>query len=118
MKNIDHLKQKLEAEKAALEKDLATVGRKNPSNASDWEATPSDKDTTPSDPDERAEKIESFEENEAIVSKLEIGLGEVTATLERIKNNIYGVCNVCKNPIEEARLEANPAAATCKAHLN
>jgi RNA polymerase-binding transcription factor DksA len=30
----------------------------------------------------------------------------------------YGICKVCGEEIEEARLEANPAAETCKAHLN
>ena len=38
--------------------------------------------------------------------------------LERIEKGTYGICEVGNEEIEEDRLNANPAARTCKAHLN
>ncbi len=36
----------------------------------------------------------------------------------RIEDGTYGVCTVSGEEIETERLEADPAAKTCKAHLN
>ena len=108
--------KKLGAEKELVEKELATVGRRNPQNAGDWEATPST-DDRPAERDEVADKLESFEENTAIVRQLEARLAEVKGALERIEAGTYGTCSVCGKEIEMERLEANPAATTCKAHM-
>ena len=48
---------------------------------------------------------------------LKARLEEVEAALGRIAHGGYGVCRVCSNPIEEARLDANPAAETCMKHI-
>ena len=100
-----------------LEKELSTVARKNPANPKDWEPVSSERGGAPPDFDEAAEKIESFEENIAIVRQLEARLSEVTEALERIATESYGNCSACGREIETARLEANPAAITCKAHM-
>ncbi|MCA9353454.1 TraR/DksA C4-type zinc finger protein [Candidatus Nomurabacteria bacterium] len=42
----------------------------------------------------------------------------VEGALKRIENGTYGTCSVCGEKIEEDRLGANPAADTCKAHMN
>lgn len=111
-------KEKLLEEKETLEGELSTVARKNPSNPKDWEPVSSElENNTAPDPDERAEKIESFEENIAIARQLEARLGEVTAALDKISKGTYGICSVCVQEIEGDRLGANPAATTCKAHL-
>lgn len=110
-------KKKLLAEKDELEKELATAGRRNPDNPRDWEATPEDRDTPVVSRDEVADKLESFEENVAIVRQLEARLAEVRDALERIENGNFGHCTSCGAVIETERLHANPAAKTCKAHL-
>ncbi len=115
--DTNNFKTKLLAEKALVEKELGTVARRNPQNPNDWEPAPSERDSAPPDTDERAEKIESFEENIAIVRKLEARLAEVGAALETIAHGTYGTCSVCGAEIEAARLEANPAATTCKTHM-
>jgi len=107
---------RLEAEKATLEEELGTVGRRNPSNPSDWEPTPGDVGME-SDPADQAEHIDSYEERTAIVKDLEIRLNMVVAALARIENGTYGVCSVSGEMIEPERLDADPAATTCKAHL-
>ena len=103
-------------EKELVEKELGTVGRRNPDNEADWEPIAPTEDM-PAERDEVADKLESFEENVAIVRQLESRLGEINVALNKIQNGTYGICSVCGNAIEEDRLAANPAAATCKVHL-
>src|SRR3989338_2128628 len=114
--NIQKFESLLMNELANLEKELKSIGQKNPSNPADWEAKPDKMDVMPSDSNEVADSIESYEENTAILKQLEIRFNEVKAALERVKDGEYGACSVCKKPIEEKRLEANPAATTCLAH--
>lgn len=116
-KNTTYFKKKLEAELKTIEQDLKTVGRQNPENPGDWEPTQGAMEIQGSDANEVADKFESFEENVALLRQFEIRLAEVKAALERIAKGSYGKCSECQQPIEEARLEANPAATTCKKHM-
>jgi RNA polymerase-binding transcription factor DksA len=114
---ISQYKAILEKELSTLEAELKTVGRINPSNPNDWEPIPSDIDVLEADENESADKIESYEENAGILKQLETRFNEVKQALGRIEDGSYGTCQVCKNPIEEKRLDANPAATTCIAHM-
>lgn len=109
-------KKKLLDEKELVEKELGTVGRRNPENATDWEPV-APEDERPVERDEVADKLESFEENVALVRQLESRLGEITVALQKIMDGTYGTCSVCGKEIERERLDANPAATTCKTHL-
>lgn len=40
-------------------------------------------------------------------------LAEVEAALSRIQRGEYGICEICENPIREARLQALPWARLC-----
>lgn len=111
--NIPHFKQRLEEELKKLEEELSSVGRKNPDNPKDWEAKPADFDATDPDSNIVADSIEEFEENAAILKQLEIRYNEIKGALERIEKGTYGICEISGQPIEEERLEANPAARTC-----
>ncbi len=115
--NTKHFEKKLRAELSLVEKELKTVGRKNPANPADWEARPDKMDVIPADSNEVADAIESYEENTGILKQLEIRFNEIKAALDRIGNGTFGLCEVDKKPIEIERLEANPAATTCKAHM-
>lgn len=116
---IQHFKNKLEEEKTVLEGDLKSVGRINPENPGDWEPTPAKQDLSKADPNELGDKFEEYEENTAILKPLEIRFNDIKEALEKIKTGKgYGVCEVCNIPIELDRLEANPAAKTCKAHMS
>lgn len=116
MINISELKTMLLEEKARLESELSHVGYKNPEIAGDWQPAPTNLNEPTADINDTASGIEVFEENAAIEVELEARLMEVDAALVRMEANTYGVCSVCGNPIEDARLHANPAAATCIAH--
>ncbi len=115
---LNHFKQKLEDESKLIERELETVGRRNPDRPGDWEAQPKDTDTASTEPDEKADKFEEFEENLSITAELELRLREVNGALSKFKKGSYGVCEIGDHEIEEDRLEANPAARTCKTHLN
>lgn len=116
--DISHFKEKLEVEKKLIEGELRSVGRVNPANPKDWEATPSSIDVMPADKTEVAEQMEEFEERGAVEVELENKLGSITRALGKIKSGTYGVCEIGGEPIEIVRLEANPAATTCIKHLN
>lgn len=117
MKNTTAYKSILEEEKLRLEKQLETVGRRNPSNPADWEALPEE---TGAEADilDTAEQIDGYEANTAIVKELEARYNDVLAALSRIDAGTYGICRISGEEIEEERLEADPAADTCKAHLH
>lgn len=114
--NTEHFHSLLEAEKLRLEAELSTVGRRNPSNHNDWEPLPQSTGQE-ADTFDVAELITGYEDNTAILKDLEIRYNNVLAALTRITEGTYGVCSVCGEVIEEARLAADPAANTCMAHL-
>lgn len=116
MMNTDTYKARLEDEKKVLEGELSSIGRRNPSNPADWEAVP---EATGQEPDQNdaADLLEGYEANNAILNDLEIRYNEVLAALDRIEKGAYGVCEVSGEKIETERLDADPAAKTCKAHL-
>lgn len=116
--DINHLKSRLEEELTLVEKELNDVGRKNPSNNKDWEAEPADFDTDTAEESELADKLEEYEENNAVLNDLEERYNDIKAALDKIAGGTYGVCEVCGQPIEADRLGANPAARTCKTHMN
>lgn len=118
MKNTEHYKTLLEDERTKLEKELSGVGRVNPKNPNDWEATPENMDISRADKNEAADAIEEYEVRTAIEVELEKRLNEVTAALARIESGTYGICSVGGEEIEADRLEANSSAATCKQHMN
>ncbi len=109
-------KEKLEEEKIRLEREMGSVGRKNPAVPNDWEAVGSELGTE-SDPVDQANIVISHEENTAILADLEARYDTVLAALARIENGTYGKCEVDGESIEEARLNADPSATTCMGHL-
>lgn len=112
----EQFKKKLEAEKEKLEREMGSVGRKNPAVPGDWEPAPSET-STESDLADQADIVMGRENNIAILAELEARYDAVLAALARIGKKTYGKCEVCGKPIEEARLAADPAAVTCVAHL-
>lgn len=117
MTDTTRYRAQLEAEKARLEAELASVGRRNPSNPNDWEAVPGDTGRE-ADPNVRADQMESYSENNAILTDLEVRYNEVTGALARLEEGKYGTCRICGKEIEEDRLSADPSADTCKEHVD
>ena len=75
--NTTAYKGRLEEEKARLEKELGTIGRRNPSNPGDWEAVPTETGQEP-DPNDRADQMEEYGENNAILDNCHVRVAFAT----------------------------------------
>lgn len=115
-KKIQYFKDKLEKERERLEKDLARVAKKSSNVPGDWEVTLDDLNIETSDKNELADVFEELEARAALEDKLEERLILVNQALGRIKRETYGICQTCKEPIEEKRLEVNLVAKNCIKH--
>lgn len=119
---ILQFKEKLLAEKAKLEGELASVGHINADNPKDWESDPgdaanefvTDRDT---DPNVRADNFSEADNRSAVLNLLETQLFDVNDALKKIEDGKYGICEKTGDEISEARLNANPAARTCVDHM-
>lgn len=110
---LEQFKERLIAEKARLEEELATIAKRNPKDASDWEATTDEGNIEErADKNDLADSFEDLEENTSITNTLEARLKEVIDALARIDAGTYGVDEKTGEPITEERLLANPAART------
>ncbi len=110
------IKEKLEKERDALLEDLQGMGRLN-SDTYEWEATPEEINFPESDENDKADRFEDFEARSSMIKTLEPRLNNILKALKGLNRESFGKCEVCKKEIETERLEANPAARTCKQHL-
>lgn len=99
-----------------LEKDLEKVARRNPNVPGDWEMVPDDLNIETADKSELSDVSEELGTRAAIEDKFEEQLAFVNQALGRAKKGTYGICLICNKPIQEKRLEANPAARHCIKH--
>jgi len=111
-------KTKLETELAQITADLNDLGIHNPHVKEDWVATPQDVDTQEADENVGADRAEDWLERTATLAALETRYNNITRALEKIEKGTYGICEIGQEEIEADRLEANPSARTCKAHIN
>lgn len=66
----------------------------------------------------RREKIQRFAAEVSAQPALAKLIEEVDSALSRLDNGTYGICVVCKDPIEPERLQADPVTSVCLDHLN
>lgn len=111
------IKEKLEQERDNLLNEMKDMGKLNPETG-EWEAIPEEMDIPESDQNDMADRFEDFESRSSMIKALEPRLKNILQSLKMINRESFGKCEVCKKDIEMARLEANPAAKTCKKHLN
>lgn len=104
---------------AKIEGELKTTAVQDPKNPSNWNSKETEMETMSpvADPNEAADKIEEYNEHRAITGELEIRYNDIRAALQKIEGGKFGICEVSGEQIEEDRLEANPAARTCKSHM-
>ena len=117
MINIHHFKEKLESEKTGLQEELGQIAIFN-TETNIWEATPDQEMMGEIDDNDAADRFEDFEERSGMTTTLQTRLSDVIRALAKIEAGTYGICEVSGEPIEEDRLEANPAARTNKANMN
>lgn len=112
---LEHHKTALEAMKHKIVEELKTLGISNPDNKSDWIAKPPE-DTGEADPNDVADSAEEWGEKTATLALLETQWNDIRRALAKIEAGTYGICEISGQPIEEARLLANPAARTAIAY--
>jgi RNA polymerase-binding transcription factor DksA len=110
------IKEQLEKERDVLIAQLGDMGKLNPETG-EWEATPEELDTPETDPNDMADRFEDFEAKSSMIKTLAPRLNDILRAIKNVNRESFGRCEVCKKDIEEARLEANPAARTCMEHL-
>ncbi len=63
--------------------------------------------------EEGASETFEFEKRLALEKRLKELLGNITHALDKFEQETYGLCDVCGQPIEAARLEVLPQASMC-----
>ncbi len=116
MENTIEFKEQLLLEKKSLEEQLAAIARPSAENPTEWEAIQKDTDQE-ADPNDRADHLDEYQENRAVVNVLNARYREIITALDKIEAGTYGTCEVCNAPIEHERLEAESTAITCMAHM-
>lgn len=109
-------KTALEEELQALTKQLRELGVENPEVPGDW--VTSNHANPTADLNDVADRTESYNERRATLANLEVRYRNIKRALEKIEQGTFGLCEVNGQMIEADRLAANPAARTCKAHLD
>lgn len=98
-------------------KDLERIATYNKSTG-DWEAVPTGSDVGEADENVEADVVEEWNERRATLAELETRFNNIKRALKKIEDGTFGICEISGETIESDRLEANPAARTCKAHMN
>lgn len=68
--------------------------------------------------DENAQEVEKIQENLGLQRNLKNIIQDTKEAINKIDKNKYGICDICKCPIESGRLKAFPVAATCVTCVN
>lgn len=110
-------KKLLEEESAKLKKELSDLGEQNLNNPSEWSVKAPNMDIMNADENEVGDRVEEIQIDSIILDELAVRYNNITLALKKIEEGTYGVCEIDGKPIEEKRLQANPAARTCKEHV-
>jgi len=65
------------------------------------------------DSQQQAQELENAEVVDALGHEARLELSRIAKALDQIKNEVYGRCVDCGEPIPMARPQANPLAARC-----
>lgn len=108
--NKKNIKESLEQEKQALEKQLATFATKDPHLKGDWDSRFPKFDE---DMEGAANEVEEYSSRLPVEFSLEVRLRDINAALEKIEHGKYGQCEKCGKKIEKEKLEISPATRFC-----
>lgn len=117
MLDTQKYKAKLEADLSQVTEELESIGVYN-EETGDWVAKPSRNAVGEADSNEQADVVEDWNERRAILSNLETRYNNLKRALQKIEDGTFGKCEISGDAIEEDRLEVNPAARTCEAHMD
>lgn len=110
------IKEKLEKERDELLEEMKDMGKFD-IETGEWETIPTELEFPEADENDKADRFEDFEAKSSMMKTLEPRLKNILKALKGLNRESFGKCEVCKKDIEMTRLEANPAARTCKKHI-
>ncbi len=110
-KLIEELKEKLEAEKKSIQKELESFASEDPNLKHNWDTRYPNRED--GDKDEEADEVQEYDNALSLEYSLELKLKDVKSALEKIAEGKYGICEKCGKEITEERLKACPEAKTC-----
>lgn len=96
-------------EKAKLVHELSQIGTADPNNPASFTPNVPEMSAT----EEDASEVAAYGDSLAVAEELKGALKDVNGALSRIEKGIYGICKYCKELIDERRLKARPASASC-----
>ena len=108
---LDALNEKLEKEKASIQKELESFATEDPNLKHNWDTKYPNRED--GDKDEEADEVQEYDNKLSIECSLELKLKATNIALEKIANGTYGVCENCGKAIDEDRLLACPEAKSC-----
>lgn len=103
--------------KVSITNELETIAVHR-SDIDDWEIKTEPVEVDAADPNDHADIAEDSEERLAALTDLKQRYRNIVRALKKIEANEYGICEISGESIETERLDANPAARTCRAHLD
>lgn len=107
--------QTLQDQKKELLSELETIAVED-THTGDWIAKP-EEHSNEADTNVSADTTEDWNERRAVLSQLEMRYHNISLALKKVELNTFGICEICNEQIEKDRLDVNPAARTCKLHL-
>jgi len=114
--DLDYFRKKLEEDKYQLEGELKTIAQRNPDAPEDWNVKYPNLNIMNAAKGEIADQEEEYENRVSVELALESRLKDINEATRLMAEGKYGSCKVGGEPIDEARLKANPAAVTCVEH--
>ena len=110
-KLIEQLKEKLESEKSAIEKELGSFATEDQNQKDNWNTRYPNREM--GNMEEEADEMQEYDNMLSVEHNLELRLKDINLALEKIKKGNYGKCDKCQKEIGEERLLANPEARLC-----
>jgi len=117
MSQYETLKNQLDAELTKIVSELETIAKQSP-DTGDWVAVPVAENLKTADENEEADAVEEWEVRRALLVQLETRYRNILRATKKFDDGTYGICEISGEPIEEERLQANPAARTNLANMD
>ena len=108
----DVARQRLDEERVRLEETKATFDDEHLRDESEDDSI-SELSSIDQHPADIGTETFEREKDLSILEQVEAELADVEHALRRLEDGTYGTCEACGQPIDEARLEALPAARFC-----
>jgi len=110
-KTVEELKEKLDAQKASLQKELENFATEDKNLKHNWNTSYPNRES--GNMEEEADEAQEYDNLLSLEHNLELRLKDVNLALEKVEKGEYGKCEKCGKESVQFRLEAIPEARLC-----